>query len=41
MKILKRKWIEINDLSCGHYSVNKNVKFKTPMLRSDLCNYSD
>ena len=21
--------------------MNKNVKFKTPMLRSDLCNYSD
>ena len=31
----------MNDLSGGKYSVNKNIKFKTPMLRSDLCHYSD
>ena len=36
-----RKWIAINDLSIGHYSVNKNIRFKTSMLRSDLCDYSD
>ena len=28
-------------LSSGQYSVNKNVRFKTPLLRSDLCDYSD
>ena len=32
---------KVNDLSSGQYSVNKNLSFKTSMLRSDLCNYSD
>ena len=40
-KILTRKWIEVNYLSGGQCSVNKNIRFKTPMLRSDLCDYSD
>ena len=40
-KSVIKKWIEINDLSSGQYSVNKNIKFKTSMLRSDLCDYSD
>ena len=30
-----------NDLSNGQYSVNKNIRLKTLMLRSDLCDYSD
>ena len=34
-------WIEINDLSSGQCSANKNIRFKTSMLRSDLCDYSD
>ena len=29
------------DLSCGQYSVNKNMRFKTPLIKSDLCDYSD
>ena len=33
--------IEVNDLSTGQYSVKKNIKFKTLMLRSDLYDYSD
>ena len=40
-KFVTKKWIEINDLSSGQYFVNKNVRFKTSMLRSDLCVYSD
>ena len=36
-----KKWIEVNDLSSGQYSVNKNIRHKTSMLRSDLCDYSD
>ena len=36
-----KKWIEVNDLSGGQYSANKNIRFKTPMLRSDSCDYSD
>ena len=34
-------WIEVNDLSSGQYSVNKNIIIKTSLLRSDLCDYSD
>ena len=40
-KFVTRKWIEVNDLSSGQYSVNKNIMFKTSMLRSDLCDYRD
>ena len=40
-KFVTRKWIDVNDLSGGQYSINKNIKFKTPMLRSDLWDYSD
>ena len=36
-----KKWIEINGLSSGQYSVNKNLWFKISVLRSDLCDYSD
>ena len=36
-----RIWIEVNDLSGGQYFVKKNIKFKIPMLRSDMCDYSD
>ena len=36
-----RNWIEINDESRGTYLVNKQIKFKTPMLRSSLCDYAD
>ena len=36
-----KKWIEVNYLSSGQYSVNKNIRFKTSMLRSHLCDYSD
>ena len=40
-KFLTRKWIDVNDLSGRQYSANKNVRFKTLMLRSDLRAYSD
>ena len=37
-----KKWVEVNDLSRGQYSVNKNITFKTSMLRSDWCgDYND
>ena len=41
MKFVTRKWIEVTDLSNEHYSVNNNIRFKTPTLRLDLCDYSD
>ena len=34
-------YICLKNLSSSHYSVNKNVRFKTHMLRSYLCDYSD
>ena len=40
-KFVTRKWIEVNDLSSSQDSVNKNTKFKTSMLKSHLCDYSD
>ena len=40
-KFLTIKWIEVNDLSSGQYYVNKNIRFKTYMLRSNLWDYSD
>ena len=36
-----RNWVEINDEARGTYSLNKQVKFKTSMLRSSLCDYND
>ena len=40
-KFKTKNWVEINDQSCGTYIVNIQVKFKTSMLRSSLCDYSD
>ena len=40
-KFVTRKWIEGNDLSSGQYSANKNIRFKTTMLRLNLRDYSD
>ena len=36
-----KKWVEIFDQSGGIYSVNKEIRIKTSMLRSDLFDYSD
>ena len=33
--------VEINDESRGTYNVNSQIKFKTTILRSSLCDYSD
>ena len=40
-KFFTKKWIEVNDLLRNQYSVNKNIRFETIMLRSNLCDYSD
>ena len=39
-EICDKKWIEVNYLSSGQYTVDKNIRLKTSMLRSDLCDYS-
>ena len=36
-----RNWDEINDDMRGAYSPNKQIRFKTAMLRCSLCDYSD
>ena len=33
--------VKINDDSRGTYNTNSQIKFKTLMLRSSLCDYSD
>ena len=40
-KLKTRNWVEINDESRGTYNTNAQIKFKTTMLKSILCDYSD
>ena len=40
-KFRTKNWIEINNESREAYNVNSQVKFKTKMLKSSLCDYSD
>ena len=40
-KFRTKNWVEINDDIRGEYSPNKQIRFKTAMLRSSLCDYSD
>ena len=35
------KWIEVHDQSGETYNTNKQIRFKTSMLRSDLCDFSN
>ena len=39
-KFVTRQYVKVNRLS-NTYNENKPIRFKTPMLRSDLCDYSD
>ena len=39
-KFRTRNWVEVNDESRGTYTSN-DLKFKTTMLRSNLCDYAD
>ena len=40
-KFRAKNWVEINDQSHGMFSTNSHIKFKTTMLKSPLCDYSD
>ena len=40
-RFLTKKWIEVYDQSEKNSNVNKKIRFKTPMLRSNLYDYSD
>ena len=39
-KLKTTDWVEINDESKGKYD-NSNIRFKTSMISSNLCDYSD
>ena len=39
-KFITREYVKVNSLS-NTYNENKSIRFKTPMLRSDLCDYAD
>ena len=40
-RFVAKKWIEVYDESEGKCNVNKEIRIKTLMLRSDLCDYSN
>ena len=40
-KFRTKNWVEINEESRGTYNVKSQIKFKTAMLKSSLCDYSD
>ena len=40
-RFVTEKWIEVYDQSEKNYSVKKEIRIKTPMLSSDLCDFSD
>ena len=39
-KFVTREYVRVNSLS-NTYNENKSIRFKTPMFRSDLCDYAD
>ena len=40
-RFITKKWIEVQSQSGNTYNTRKPVRFKTSMLRSGLCDYSD
>ena len=43
-RCITKKWIKIHDQSSNaedRYKPSKQIRFKTSMLRSDLCDFSD
>ena len=40
-KFRTKNWVEINDESKDLYKPGSDIKFKTTMLRSNLCDYTD
>ena len=37
---MTREYVRVNNL-LNTYNENKSIRFKTPMLKSNLCDYSD
>ena len=40
-RFITKKWIEVYDQSGGNCNVNKEIRIKTSILRSHLCDFSD
>ena len=40
-KFRTKNWVEINDEERGTYNTKSRIKFKTSMLRSNLCGTND
>ena len=40
-KFRTESWIDINDDARGAYNKDSQIRFKTSMLKSSLCDYSD
>ena len=40
-RFITKKWIEVFNQSGGTYNPNKQIRSKTPMLRSGFCDYND
>ena len=43
-RFITKKWIEVHDQSGSaedRYKPSKQIRFKTSMLRSDVCDFSD
>ena len=43
-RFITKKWVEVHhqsDEANDRYKPNKRIRFKTSMLRSDLCDFSD
>ena len=40
-RFITKKWIEVHDQSEETHNTNKQIRFKTSMLRSNFCDYSD
>ena len=40
-RFITKKWIEVQSQSGSTYNTSKPIGFKTSVLRSDLCDYSE
>ena len=40
-KLITKYWVEANNDLCGIYNSKNQIKFKTSMPKSILCDYSD
>ena len=40
-RFITKKGIEVHFQSGGTYNTNKQIRFKTSMLRSNMCSYND